>query len=218
MSLRRSFLLCVFVLAFGPGCVAYSPKPNEASPAPFEFRLGPGDRIGVSVRKEEGLELETEIGPDGAISFPLIGRVELAGLTLDEARVHLATLLTTHLKGPTVTVTLREMRSKVIHVMGEVARPGSVPFVRGANVVSALQAAGSYIPATADMSEIRVVRDRVLQPRVYRVNLEKIATAEETDMYLEPGDLIYVPPRPMTSWDRFWRQFWWGDPSERFRQ
>jgi polysaccharide export outer membrane protein len=217
MSSRRSLWL-FFVLVVAPGCVVYTPKPNEAAPAPFEFRLGPGDRIGVSVRKEEGLEIDTEIGPDGAISFPLIGKVELNGLTLDEARVHMATLLTTHLKAPTVTVTLKEMRSKVIHVMGEVARPGSVPFVRGANVVSALQAAGSYIPATADMSEVRVIRDRVLQPHVYRVNLEKIATAEDTDMYLEPGDLIYVPPRPMTSWDRFWRQFFWGDPTERFRQ
>ncbi|MEZ0230584.1 MAG: polysaccharide biosynthesis/export family protein [Planctomycetota bacterium] len=199
------------------GCVAYSPKPNEANPAPFEFRLGAGDRIGISVWKED-LGLETEIGPDGAISFPLIGRIELSGLTLDEARVQLASRLMTHIKSPTVTVTLKEMRSKVIHVMGEVSRPGSVPFVRGANVVSAIQAAGSYIPATANMSEVRVIRDRVTTPRVFRVDLEKISAAEDTDMYLEPGDLVYVPPRGITSWNRVIRQFFGGDPSERFRQ
>jgi protein involved in polysaccharide export with SLBB domain len=110
------------------------------------------------------------------------------------------------------------MRSKVIHVMGEVARPGSVPFVRGANVVSALQAAGSCIPPTADTSEVRVIRDRMTSPRVFRVDLDKIAAAQDTDMYLEPGDLIFVPSRGITSWDRGVRQFFGGDPSERFRQ
>ena len=46
---------------------------------------------------------------------------------------------------PTVTVTLKEMRSKVIHVMGEIARPGSVPFVRGANVCArVVSAAGPW--------------------------------------------------------------------------
>lgn len=212
--MRRVLLVVVALLS---GCVAYTEKPREANPAPFEFRLGPGDRIGVSVWKED-LQLETEIGPDGAISFPLVGRVELSGLTLDEARVQLATRLTTHVKSPTVTITLKEMRSKVIHVMGEVARPGSVPFVRGANVISAIQAAGSYIPATANIGEVRVVRDRVTTPRVFRVDLEKIAAAEDTDMYLEPGDLVYVPPRGITSWDRAVRQFFGADPSERYRQ
>jgi polysaccharide biosynthesis/export protein len=213
----RRLLLAVVVVLLLPACVSYTEKPREANPAPFEFRLGAGDRIGVSVWKED-LALETEIGPDGAISFPLIGRVELSGLTLDEARVQLASRLMTHIKSPTVTITLKEMRSKVIHVMGEVSRPGTVPFVRGANVVSAVQAAGSYIPATANMSEVRVVRDRVTTPRVFRVDLEKIAAAEDTDMYLEPGDLVYVPPRGITSWDRAVRQFFGADPSERFRQ
>src|SRR5580698_7327557 len=113
--MRRALFLAVSILC--SSCVTYAEKPREADPAPFEFRLGAGDRIGVSVWKED-LALETEIGPDGAISFPLIGRIELAGLTLDEARVQLATRLAVHLKSPTVTITLKEMRSKVIHVMG----------------------------------------------------------------------------------------------------
>lgn len=211
-------LAIVALLALASGCIAYTPKPNEATPAPFEFRLGPGDRLSISVWKEDLLAFEGEVGPDGAISFPLVGRVELGGLTLEEARLHLATLLTAHAKAPTVTITLREVRSKVIHVMGEVSRPGSVPFVRGANVVSAVQAAGSYISVTADTTDVRVIRDRVLAPKVYKVDLERLAAGLDTDMYLEPGDLVYVPPRGITSWDRFWRQLFFNDPSERFRQ
>src|SRR5439155_21241310 len=110
------------------GCVNYNPRPHEAEPAAFVFRLGPGDRVQISVWKED-LSTETEIGPDGEISFPLIGKVRLAGRTLDEARVDMAELLKAHLKTPVVSVALKEQRSHVIHVMGEVSRPGSVPFV-----------------------------------------------------------------------------------------
>jgi polysaccharide biosynthesis/export protein len=205
------------VLACLAGCMTYTPKPNVAQPADFEFRLGPGDRVAISVWKED-LSEETEIGPDGNICFPLIGEQHLEGLKLNEARILLAKQLTSYFRDPQVIVALKEMHSHVIHVMGEVYRPGSVPFVRGATVVAAVQAAGSYIPSTADIDEVRVVRDRVTTPIVYRVDLVKIAAGEDTDMYLEPGDLVYVPPRTITSWDRGLRQLFGSDPSERFRQ
>lgn len=213
----RALALLALVLAT-TGCVAYSTRPREAQPAPFEFRLGPGDRVEISVWSEQRLTLDTEIGPDGAISFPLIGHVELYGLTLDEARVALAKRLRAHFKDPVVSVALKDMRSHVIHVLGEVARPGSTPFVRGATVVAALQAAGSVLPATADTTEVRVIRDRMTNPRVFRIDVARVLAAEETDLYLEAGDVIFVPPRGLTSWDRGLRQLFGLDPSERFQK
>jgi polysaccharide export outer membrane protein len=210
---RVAFVL-VLLVALGAGCASYSPSPHEATPRAFDLRLGPGDRVLVSVWKED-LSLETEVGPDGSISFPLVGRVDLAGLSIDEARVHMAKLLSAHLKSPVVSIVLRETKSHVVHVAGEVARPGSVPFVRGATAVGAIEAAGGFLPATACLDDVRVVRDRIGQPRVYRVDLDRVFRAEETDVYLEPGDVVYVPPRGITSWDRFWRQLFWNDPSER---
>ncbi|MBI3726563.1 polysaccharide export protein [bacterium] len=185
--LRALTRLAFAVLACSvlPGCVQYHQRPRDAEPAAFVFRLGPGDRVLISVWKED-LSTETEIGPDGEISFPLIGKVRLAGRTLDEARVDLAELLKAHLKSPVVSVALKEQRSHQIHVMGEVYRPGSVPFVRGSNVLGAIQAAGSFIPATAAIDEVRVIRDRITTPRVFRIDIEKIVSAEDTDMYLEP--------------------------------
>jgi polysaccharide export outer membrane protein len=219
VSHRASLPLVWLVAALAlQGCVAYSPRPHDAQPGPFEFRLGPGDRVEISVWSEQRLTLDTEIGPDGAISFPLIGHVELYGLTLDEARVALAKRLRAHLKDPVVSVALKDMRSHVVHVLGEVARPGSTPFVRGATVLAALQAAGSILPATADRSEVRVIRDRMTNPRVFRIDLEKVLAAEETDLYLEAGDVIYVPPRGLTAWDRGLRQLFGFDPSERFQK
>ncbi len=213
---RARVVLLAFASLLLSGCTQYNPRPREAEPAPFVFRLGPGDRVQKSVWKED-LSTETEIGPDGEISFPLIGKVHLAGRTIDEARLDLAELLKAHLKAPVVAVSLKELRSVQIHVMGEVYRPGSVPFVRGATVLGAIQAAGSYIPSTAAIDEVHVIRDRITTPRVFRIDLEKIASAEETDMYLEPGDVIFVPARGITSWARGLRQTFGANPREHDR-
>jgi polysaccharide export outer membrane protein len=202
------------------GCLgpSYAPRPKDAQPATFEFRLGPGDRIGASVWGEQKLSIETEIGPDGAISFPLIGHTELLGLTVDEARVAIAKKLKAHYKDPVVSVALLAMRSRVVHVLGEVVHPGNTPFARGATVVSAIEAAGGYITATADVSEVRVVRDRMTNPRVFRLDLGRVLAAEEQDIYLEPGDVIYVPARGLVSWNRALRNLVGSDPSEKFEK
>jgi polysaccharide export outer membrane protein len=221
--MRRTFglvAILVLVTLAAPGCVGpnYAPRPRDAQPAAFEFRLGPGDKVELSVWGEQRLTIETEIGPDGAISFPLIGHVELQGLTPDEARVTMAKRLRAHFKDPVVSVALKSMRSHVVHVLGEVAHPGSTPFVRGATVLGAIQAAGSYLSTTADLSEVRVVRDRLTQPRVFLIDVEKILAAEDTDIYLEAGDVVFVPPRGLTSFGRGFRQLLGNEPGERFQK
>jgi polysaccharide export outer membrane protein len=210
---RLLLLLTLLPLA---GCTTLHAPPQEASPPPFEFRLGPGDRITVSVWGEKELHQEVELGPDGAIAFPLIGDVSLAGLTPDEARVELAKRLRSSYVDPVVSVAIKETRSHVIHVSGEVALPGSVPFVRGATVLGALQAAGGFLPATAELSTVHVIRTRLSEPRAYGVDVQAILDGEGWDMWLLPGDVVYVPPRTLTRWNRWWRQaFPWSDPVDR---
>ena len=82
----RQLLLAVLVLFVG--CTSLPRPPRQDQPPPFEFRLGPGDRLRVSVWGEKQLEQELQLGADGAASLLLIGRVELGGLGLDEARVN----------------------------------------------------------------------------------------------------------------------------------
>ncbi|RMG17779.1 MAG: polysaccharide export protein [Planctomycetota bacterium] len=198
------------------GCTTLAPPPEESAPPPFEFRLGPGDRISVSVWGEKDLHRELVLGPDGAAAFPLIGSVQLAGLTPDEARVELAKRLRSSYVDPVVSVSLLESRSHVIHVAGEVALPGSVPFVRGATVLGVLGAAGGFLPATAALDQVRVIRARLNDPHAFQVDVEAILAGQAWDMWLLPGDVVYVPPRTLTRWNRWWRQAWpWSDPVDR---
>lgn len=200
--------LCLATLMLLPlqGCQGLPPPPPATEPPPFEFRLGPGDRVRVSVWGEEKLQHEVEVGPDGAIAYPLIGDVQVAGLTLDELRIEVAQRIKALVVDPVVSVALLETRSTVVHVLGEVARPGVVTYVRGASVLGAIQAAGGYLPATAELEEVRVIRDRMGARQAYGVDVEAVLAGETTDMWLVPGDVVYVPPRLVSRWDRWWRQ------------
>lgn len=192
--------------ALGAGCASYPDGPISAEPPEFELRLGPGDRIRISVWGEEKLQHDVEVGPDGAIAFPLIGDVGVVGFTLNELRVELAQRIKALVVDPVVSVALLETRSAVVHVAGEVVRPGVVSYVRGATALGAIQAAGGFLAGTADLSDVRVIRDRMNARQAYGMDVEEVLAGERTDMFLMPGDVVYVPPRLLTRWDRWWRQ------------
>jgi polysaccharide export outer membrane protein len=208
---RRLGLLLVAALA--TGCSSLQPPPPQVQPPEYEFRIGPGDRLRVSVWGEEKLQQDVEVGPDGLIAFPLIGDVQVVGLTLNELRVELAQRIKALVVDPVVSVSPLETRSTLVHVVGEVHRPGAVTYVRGATVLGAVQAAGGFKAPTADLGEVHVVRDRMGQRAAYGVDLHAVLAGEGPDMWLLPGDVVYVPPRLLTRWDRWWRQFGpFGDP------
>lgn len=215
MSRTAPLLLsCLLLGALLTGCGGLPAPPAEDQPPDFELRLGPGDRLEVSVWGEEKLHQEVDLGPDGVVAFPLIGSIRLRGLTLDEARIELAQRLKSSvLTDPVVSIRLLEMNSHVVHVLGEVARPGSVPFVRGASALGAVLAAGGYLAPSADLGQVRLVRDRLGRPEAYQVDLQGVLLGEARDVWLRPGDVIYVPPRTLSRWERWWRQALpWADP------
>lgn len=205
-SPRLASLAVALLGALGAGCASYPDGPISAEPPEFELRLGPGDRIRISVWGEEKLQHDVEVGPDGAIAFPLIGDVGVVGFTLNELRVELAQRIKALVVDPVVSVALLETRSAVVHVAGEVVRPGVVSYVRGATALGAIQAAGGFLAGTADLADVRVIRDRMNARQAYGMDVEEVLAGERTDMFLMPGDVVYVPPRLLTRWDRWWRQ------------
>jgi len=213
----RALVLLVLLLggAFASGCQSFHDPPVEPEPAPFEFHMGPGDRVHVSVWGERELQLDLQLGPDGSVAIPLVGDVKLGGLTLDEGRVELAKRLKAGYVDPTVSLSLIEMRSHVIHVSGEIKTPGTVAYVRGATVLAAIQASGGAKEGIADLSGVRVIRTRTFKPAAYELDLEAVLAGERADMWLLPGDTIYVPARTLVRWNRWWRLFWpWSDSLE----
>lgn len=196
--------LAALALAGCSGLPAFAKGPVEPRFAPgAPSRLGPGDLLRVEVWEEKEITREVALGPDGRATIPLLGPTPLAGRTIEEATAEIATHLKRYVREPAVTVALMESRSVRFEVLGEVYEPGSYRWFAGDTVVSALERASGFVPATAAFWRVHLVRGALDRPKVWKVNLEKILDAQAEDVAIEPGDVIYVPPRWVASFDRF---------------
>jgi polysaccharide export outer membrane protein len=106
-----------------------------------QLRLAPGDKIKVVVFGEDKLSGEYQIDTGGAVSLPLAGTIEAAGLTKPELEQALtAKLKSEYLRNPKVTVEVVSFRP--FYVLGEVSKPGEYQYRSGLNVLSAIAIAG----------------------------------------------------------------------------
>jgi polysaccharide export outer membrane protein len=199
--------LLALVLLGGSGCFSLPPAEGIAKPA-YRYRLGPLDLVRVSVWGRPELLTETEIAPDGRVALPLAGVVPVGALTLDEAAERIATQLKEFVRDPIVTIELREVKSNLIHVVGEVRVPGSVPYHNGMTFLEAVQKSGSYIAEFANVSHFLLVRDPLGAKQCFVYDMDEMLTDPDgqKDVFLQPGDVVYVPPRYVTQFSRWVNQ------------
>jgi len=131
----------------------------------FRYRLGPGDRLSMSVFKMEGYSATVEVLSDGTINLPRLGTVDVWGLTLEEAKARITAGYDVILRRPLVYLDLVEARPVRVTVTGQVARPGvfSLPskgLAEGSGwptLVDVVRQAGG-VSASADLSSVEVLR------------------------------------------------------------
>jgi polysaccharide export outer membrane protein len=119
--------------------------PAEAQPAApaAGYRIGPGDIVALQVFEEPSLNVERQVDPEGMIALPLLGDVRIGGLTQAEAQALIrAELERTYLQRATVTVEIREYRSRQVSVLGAVRTPGSQFMSGNLRLFQAITAAG----------------------------------------------------------------------------
>ena len=101
-----------------------SPVNVNRAPEPYRYRLGPGDKLTMSVFKIEGYEASVQVLSDGTINLPRLGTMDVWGLTLEEARARITSGYSRILRRPLVYLDLVEQRPIRVTVTGEVSRPG----------------------------------------------------------------------------------------------
>lgn len=154
--------------------------------------LGPSDVFEVRVYDEKELSGVYRVGSDGSINFPLVGRIEVAGLNAGEVSDRIAQRLSKYIKEPSVSTLIKEYNSKKIYVFGEVKKPGTFPFEQGMNVIQAITLAGGF-EKLADKNGTFVTR--VIDGREQRIEIPvtEIGKGEAPNFSLEPGDIVYIP-------------------------
>ncbi len=161
---------------------------------PTEYLIGPEDVLEISVWKEEGLEREVLVRPDGKLSFPLAGDVQAAGRTPEKVQAEITERIKRYIPDPVVTVTVKTIGGNKIYVIGEVRNPGSYVIGRYVDVIQALTLAGGLTPFASENS-IKVLRREGTKELVvsFEYAEEKKGRKLEQNIFLKGGDVVVVP-------------------------
>src|SRR5205807_10432482 len=145
----------------------------------------------ISVWKNEAMSRTVPVRPDGMVSLPLVNDVEAAGLTPMELRDLLTKKLGEYIPNPEVSVTLTEVRSFKVSVMGEVARPARYELKAWTTVLDVLALAGG-LNQFATRSRIVILRPTGKAMTRIPFNYNKVIAAggEHENLYLQNGDII----------------------------
>lgn len=189
-------LLSSVVVLGGCGPVAPRFRSPQSGVEEDDTRVGPGDIFDVRVFDEENLSSTYRVESDGTIDFPLIGRVEVAGLdsTAIATRIRDRLREGQFLVAPHVSVRVQEYNSRRISVIGAVRNPGSYPIRSGMGVVEAVSLAGGFT-ALANRDGTLLTRRVDGELRTFSVPVDRISNGQDPDVRVRAGDILHVPER-----------------------
>jgi len=179
------------------------PKPAATAARaadPDQSRIGPGDSIRITVYQSPDLSMETRVNETGAISYPLLGRVQLAGLSVTAAEQHIAAELKRRefVKDPQVQIVVTQVRANQVNVLGQVGRPGRYPLdLTGMRLTEVLALAGGIVAGVgSDTVVVTGTRDgKSFRKDVDMPSLFRSGSGGE-DIVIAPGDSIFVDRAP----------------------
>lgn len=160
-----------------------------------DYRLGPGDAMRISVFQNPDLTLESRVSDTGSITYPLIGTVELGGLTVGAAEQKIATLLKEggFVIDPQVSINLLVVRGNQISVLGQVNRPGRYPLeLANTKLSDILALAGGVTPGGADTVVLVGTRNGAPVRQVIDIPAMFLDNKLDSDLPVFNGDVIYV--------------------------
>lgn len=196
----------------------------------YENKIAPNDRLSITVYVQSGkgsqqmssiltsrndnslVTSDEDIGilvtQKGTVRLPLLGSVELIGLTEDEASAKLIELYKKYIRNPYVTTEIKNQR---VIVIGEVKKPGIVPVTNGTmNIIEAIAQSGD-LTDFASRNNVKIIRGDLRNPTIRNIDLANITALSGSSLLLRPNDIIYVQPRAMKGYNRAFKEvmpFW----------
>jgi polysaccharide biosynthesis/export protein len=196
--LPNPLLLFVALAAFGLSPIApaqTAPAQTAAAPpAAGNYEVNPGDLLDISIWKEEDLQKQVMVRPDGFFSFPLAGDIRAEGRSVETIRAELATRIGRYIPDPVVSLAILEPRGSRVYVIGQVNRPGEFPITRYVDVVQALSMAGGTTPF-AQLDNIKILRREGTTQQAIPFAYGDISGGKrlQQNIILRPGDTVLVP-------------------------
>lgn len=188
----RLTLFSAFLFTVHARCLTVTFAADEMETRPV-YIIRAGDQLLITVvGYEKELTALVVVRPDGMITYPVVGDVKAAGLTIAQLSSAIGEKLSDleYYKSPQVTVQLRQPRQEIIYVSGDVKDPGQKTFPGTANVIEVLAAAGWFVE-TADLANARIMKKRKdAAPEIVPIDLEKLLKKEFMEQGVVSGELL----------------------------
>lgn len=227
MTLSRD--LCAWALLLLPaaalsGCAAQSglpAPPAVAAPAdtspgePPEYRLGFGDIIEVKFFNNGRFDETVEVRPDGRITLEQVGDILVAGMPPSRLDSLITAAYDRILQHPEVTVFVRHSGGHQVYVLGEVESPGGYPLEGEMTILQSIATARGTKRGAKLASVIVLRRGAGESGKGFMIDLTPYLSGDkrsafQADLYVRPGDLIYVPQTAFSNFNEFLVALWDG--------
>jgi polysaccharide export outer membrane protein len=179
-----------------PPAAPVAMTPAQQTVDPSQYVIGPGDTLQVFVWRNPELTATVPVRPDGKISTPLVEDMVAVGKTPSQLARDVEKVLAEYVRSPTVNVIVTQPVGAFgqVQVIGQVARPGSLPFRAGMKVLDAVLAVGGVTQFAAG-NRTKVERTAQNQKQEIKVKLESLLNKGDLsqNLPLQPGDVIVVP-------------------------
>ena len=165
-----------------------------------DYPLGAGDSLRVQVFQNPDLTVETRVSENGSITYPLIGAVDLGGLSIAAAEKKIADALQKggFIRQPQVNIVLTQIRGNQVSVLGQVNRPGRFPLeTANTHLSDMLAIAGGTTQGGDDSAIVTGQRDGKFFSKVVDIPSIYLNEKPNEDILLLGGDTIYVNRAPM---------------------
>lgn len=186
------YILTMIIVAFVSLTVSTRGYSQESA---AEYTVGIDDVISISVLQPDKLATTATVSPDGSISFPYIGNVQVKGLSLTQVTEEIKKRLSDgYMKYPVVSVALIESRSRKFFVYGEVFKPGVYHIDDNVTVLRAISMAGGFTKfGSSNRVKVLRLKGDTLRYTSIKVNMTGImkGTSDE-DILIKAGDIIVV--------------------------
>jgi protein involved in polysaccharide export with SLBB domain len=181
--------------AFGYELFAGEPTsfaPANNIPVPVNYVIGPGDTLEIQLFGKMSQQLSLVVNRNGQINFPELGPISLAGLSFAEAKSLLHKRIKEQMIGVDASISLGELRSIQVFLLGEAYKPGSYTVSSLSTITNALFVSGGI----SDIGSLRNIQLKRQGKLITTLDLYDLLLKGDTrnDQRLLPGDVIYIPP------------------------
>lgn len=158
------------------------------------YLIGCGDILQVLVWGHDELTTNNVVRPDGNISLPLIGDIQAEGLSVDDLKKEMNRRMGEYIQEPSVSVSVSEINSLKIYIIGEVRAPGEQNLISYTTVLQAIARAGG-LTEFAKRNKIQIIRTQGDEKIKIKFNYNQVIKGKKLDQNipLKPGDVILVP-------------------------